>query len=93
MFINNLHDISSMKPQRLTPKEIAQIVKMRGLGYSQAEIAEELGVSQSAIQYQLQRIKKRAQKEGGDDTLIALLMGAGLGISAGFILAKLFEKK
>jgi len=66
---------------------------MRGLGYSQSEIAKELNVSQSAIQYQLKRIKKRAQKEGEDDTLLALLVGAGLGISAGLLLAKLFEKK
>ena len=82
-----------MSDRRLASKEIAQIVKMRGLGYSQSEIAKKLNVSQSAIQYQLQRIKKRAQKDGEDDTLFALLLGAGLGISAGLLLAKLFEKK
>ena len=82
-----------MSDRRLTSHEIARIVKMRGLGYSQSEIAKELNVSQSAIQYQLKRIKKRAQKEGEDDTLLALLVGAGLGISAGLLLAKLFEKK
>ena len=79
--------------KRLTEKEIATIVKMRGLGYSQNEIAQKLGISQSAVQYQLSRINEKARSEGDDDVFLALLIGAGVAIGAGLLLAKLFEKK
>lgn len=82
-----------MFERRLTERNIAEIVKMRGLGYSQAEIAQRLSVSQSAVQYQLARINERARNEGDDDTFLALLIGASLGIGAGLLLAKLLEKK
>ena len=82
-----------MTERRLTERDIVEIVKMRGLGYNQAEIAQQLGVSQSAIQYQLAKINGRAREEGNDNTFLALLFGAGLGIGAGFLLAKLLEKK
>ena len=65
-----------MSERRLTGRDIAEIVKMRGLGYNQAEIAQRLGVSQSAIQYQLARINERARKEGNDDTFFALLIAS-----------------
>lgn len=81
-----------MVERRLTEREIAEIVKMRGLGYSQSEIARQLGVSQGAVQYQLAKINERAQKEGIDKTFLALLIGAGLGIGAGLLLARLLEK-
>ncbi|VUT27649.1 MAG: hypothetical protein SYNGOMJ08_00196 [Candidatus Syntrophoarchaeum sp. GoM_oil] len=83
----------TMSERRLNEREIAEIVKMRGLGYNQLEIAQRLGVSQSAIQYQLSRINERARNEGDDDTFLALLIGAGLGVGAGLLLAKLLEKK
>lgn len=82
-----------MIERRLTQRDIAEIVKMRGLGYSQDEIAQFLGVSQSAIQYQLARINERARNDGNDDTFLALLIGAGLGLGAGLLLARLLEKK
>ena len=82
-----------MSERRLTPQDLAQVVKLRGLGYSQAEIAEHLNVSQSAIQYQLTKINNRARNEGNDDTFLALVVGASLGIGAGLLLAKLLEKK
>ena len=81
-----------MSERRLAPQDIAQIVKLRGLGYSQAEIAQHLNVSQSAIQYQLTRINERARNQGDDDTFLALVVGASLGIGAGLLLAKLLEK-
>lgn len=82
-----------MGEQRLKEKDIGEIIKMRGLGYSQAEIAQHLGVSQSAVQYQLTRINERARKEGDDDTFLSFLAGAGLGISAGILLAKFLKDK
>ena len=89
-----MSDISYLMSEgRLTERDIAEIVKMRGLGYGQAEIAHHLGVSQSAVQYQLAKINKRARQEGNDDVFLALLVGTGLGIGAILLLAKLFEKK
>ena len=51
---------------KLTKTDIATLVKMRGIGYSQSEIAKKLGVTQASIQYNLVRIKERAEKEGDD---------------------------
>ena len=82
-----------MSRKQLTGRNIATIVMMRGLGYNQVEIASHLGVSQSAIQYQLTRINERARNEGDDDTFISLFIGAGLNIGAGLLLAKILEKK
>lgn len=81
-----------MAERRLTERDIAEIVKMRGLGYSQSEIAHQLGVSQGAVQYQLAKINGRAQREGIDNTFLALLIGAGLAVGAGLLLAKLLEE-
>lgn len=54
--------------QKLTIRQIATIVKLRGLGFSQKEIAEEIGdISPATISYQLKRIKKLALKEGIDE--------------------------
>ena len=85
--------LQHVKEKRLSENDIAKIVQLRGLGYNQAEIAEELGVSQSAIQYQLNRIKKRAKDKGDDETFWTLLVGAGVGLGAGLLIAKLLEKK
>ena len=82
-----------MPEKRLSENDVAKIIQLRGLGYSQSEIACELGVSQSAIQYQLNRIKKRAQDQGDDETFWGLLVGAGIGLGAGLLIAKLLEKK
>ena len=79
--------------RRLNGQDIAEIVKMRGLGYKQAEIAQCLGVSQSAVQYQLSRINERARKEGNEDTFLALFIEAGLNIGAGLLLAKILVKE
>lgn len=53
--------------RKLTLRQIATIVKLRGLGFSQKEIAERIGeITPSAISYQLKRIKGLAEKEGVD---------------------------
>lgn len=44
--------------------KVAEMIKLRGLGFFQKEIADKLGVTPSAISYQLKRIKKLALKEG-----------------------------
>ena len=76
----------------LTGRDIAEIVKMRGLGYNQSEIAQRLGVIQSAIQYQLARINERARKEGDDNVFISLLSESVLDVGAGMLIAKILRK-
>lgn len=47
---------------------------MRGLGYTQTEIGEHLGVSQATIQYQISKINRRAREEGGDKVWLDLTL-------------------
>lgn len=77
--------------KRLTERDIGDIVMMRGLGYSQSEIAQYVGVSQAAVQYQLRKIRKRAERNGRDNTLLALLLGAGIGLGVGLSAVLLAE--
>jgi len=44
----------------------ATIMKLRGLGFSQKEIAKRLKLTQSAISYRISKIKKRVEREGED---------------------------
>jgi len=50
--------------KRLGQKDKDLIVMLRGCGYSQGDIAKRLGVSQSSIGYQLNKIKKYAEAYG-----------------------------
>ena len=51
-----------------TPGQIAKIVKYRGLGYSQQEIADAVDLSRQAVAYQLKKIKLESQGLGIDQT-------------------------
>ena len=51
-----------------TPEQIAKIVKYRGLGYSQQEIADAVDLSRQAVAYQLKKIKLESQELGIDQT-------------------------
>ena len=42
----------------------AEIMKLRGLGYSQKEIADRLKIGEGVVQYKLKQLKKRAEEEG-----------------------------
>ena len=48
----------------LTPSQIAELLKMRALGFNQAEIADALNTSQQVIAYQLKKLKEQARKKG-----------------------------
>ena len=41
----------------LSPKQVAELLKLRALGWSQKEIAEHLGTSQQVIGYHLKKLK------------------------------------
>ena len=75
----------------LNPKELAELLKLRALGWSQAEIAEELDKSQQVIAYQLKKLKKESKKKGTDEVFNAALIGGLAGAAAGIGVFALLE--
>ena len=67
----------------LTPKELAEMLKMRALGWNQKEIAEALNKSQQVIAYQLKKLKAESKKKGTDEVFNAALVGGLAGAAAG----------
>ena len=67
------------------------IFKLRGLGWSQQEIADEIGLSRQAVAYQLNRLKKLSLEEGAEAALKAALLG-GVAIAGGVALALLIDQ-
>jgi predicted transcriptional regulator len=65
-----------------------KIMKMRALGYSQEEIAREMGITQSAVSQRIQGIRKKAQELGSDDKAF---WGLLLGLGAAYLLSKVLE--
>ncbi|WP_268542335.1 sigma factor-like helix-turn-helix DNA-binding protein [Candidatus Nitrosotenuis cloacae] len=66
-----------------------QIMKLRALGYSQTEIAEQLGITQSAISQRLTNIREKAKTMENDDKAFWHLL---FGIGGAFLLGKLLEE-
>ena len=82
--------------KKLDDHMLAEIAKLRALGFSQKEIAERLGVSQTTVAYHLKKLKDMAQKRGEDETfsiIIAALIGLGSGALLGYLLSQLLSKK
>ena len=75
----------------LTPKDIAELLKMRALGFNQAEIAEALNTSQQVIAYRLKKLKDQAKKKGTDEVFNAALIGGLAGAAAGIGVIALME--
>ena len=75
----------------LNPKELAKMLKLRALGWSQAEIAKELDKSQQVIAYQLKKLKKESKKKGADEVFNAALIGGLAGAAAGIGVFALLE--
>ena len=68
----------------------AQIVMLRGLGYTQKEISQKLGVSQSTVSYTLADVREKAGEEG-DEAAYTAIMASGYGpviVKAGQMLFK-----
>jgi predicted transcriptional regulator len=63
----------------LTDQEISKIVMMRGLGFSQTEIAKELDITQGAVSYNLNKLKKQVAGDGLESAFTRI-MAAGVGI-------------
>jgi len=75
----------------LDPKQLAELLKLRALGFSQAEIAATLDTSQQVIAYQLKKLKDKAKKQGTDEVFNAALIGGLAGAAAGISIFALLE--
>ena len=75
----------------LTPKQIAELLKLRALGWSQAEIAEKLETSQQVIGYQLKKLKEQSKRKGTDEVFNAAIIGGLIGAGAGISVFALLE--
>ena len=65
----------------LSPQQIASLMKLRGIGWSQKEIADTLGTSQQVVAYHLKKMKEEEKKKSPDDVFNAALLG-GLAMGA-----------
>jgi len=71
--------------------KLATIAKMRALGYSQREIAEEIGVSQPSVAYQLRKLKQRVKDRSRDEVLSKVLLGGFIDSLSGSALARFLQ--
>ena len=73
-----------MKPfKQLSEQDIAEIVKMRALGYHQKEIAERVGCSGTNVSYHLTMINRKLHGDANEDegmflTFVATLLGVNV---------------
>jgi len=72
----------------MDPGKLATIAKMRALGYSQREIADEIGVSQPSVAYQLRKLKQRVKGQSRDEVLSKVLLGGFIDSLSGTALAR-----
>ena len=75
----------------MEPEKIATIAKMRALGYNQREIAEEIGVSQPSVAYQLRKLKRMSVEGSKDEVLSRVLLGGFLDSLSGSALMKFLQ--
>ena len=71
--------------------KLATMAKMRALGYSQREIAEEIGVSQPSVAYQLRKLKQRVKDRSRDEVLSKVLLGGFIDSLSGSALARFLQ--
>jgi orotate phosphoribosyltransferase-like protein len=65
----------------MSPQQIASILKLRGIGWSQKEIADTIGTSQQVVAYHLKKMREESRQKGVDDVFSAALLG-GLAMGA-----------
>jgi len=71
--------------------KLATIAKMRALGYSQREIADEIGVSQPSVAYQLRKLKRMADEGPRDEVLSKVLLSGFLDSLSGSALLRFLQ--
>ena len=80
----------------LGPQQIASILKLRGLGWTQKDIADTIGASQQVVAYHLKKLREESKEKGADDVFSAALLGGmalGAGIGALALLLDQLSKK
>ena len=80
----------------LDATQLSELLKLRGIGWSQKEIAEKIVTSQQVVAYQLKKLKEDALKGDPEDVFNralvgGLAVGAGIGAAA-MMLAQLLKK-
>ena len=76
----------------LEPPQLAKLLKLRAVGWSQQEIADAIGTSQQVVAYHLKKLKEESMKKDPEDVFNAAILG-GLAIGAGIMaLAQLMKK-
>ena len=65
---------------RLSSESIWKIVMKRGLGYTQKEIADQLGITQRAVSYRLKQIRKMCDGRTDNRIYIELLRKSDSGV-------------
>tara|TARA_B100000029_G_C17540032_1_gene946320 strand:+ start:145 stop:390 length:246 start_codon:yes stop_codon:yes gene_type:complete len=74
-----------------TKAQIAKIVQLRGLGYSLEEIATQVGLSKSAVAYQLQKLKEESKNTKVEEVFNAAILGGLVGAASGLAIAALID--
>ena len=62
----------------LTDFQKSKIVELRGLGYTEADVAKKLRLSHGQVTYFLNKINEESRKKG-DDAVYLKVMSGGLG--------------
>ena len=75
----------------MEPEKLATIAKMRALGWSQREIAEEIGVSQPSVAYQLSKLKQKSKEGSKEEVLSKVLLSGFLDSLSGCALMKFLQ--
>ena len=76
----------------LEASQLAKLLKLRAVGWSQQEIADAIGTSQQVVAYQLKKLKEESMKKDPEYVFYAAILG-GLAIGAGIMaLAQLLKK-
>jgi len=89
---NNNNQSWRNEDMALSQAQIASLLKLRAIGWSQKEIAETLGTSQQVVAYHLKKLKEQSKKTNADDVFSAALLG-GMAVGAGIgALALLLEQ-
>ena len=59
----------------LSPQQIASILKLRAIGWTQKDIADTIGASQQVVAYHLKKLREQSKEQNPDDVFSSALLG------------------
>ena len=59
----------------LSPQQIASILKLRAIGWTQKDIADTIGASQQVVAYHLKKMREQSKQTSADDVFSSALLG------------------